>query len=179
MKLITFLRYALCMLAGGFAAPATAQQVSVGSAAAVRNFNDLTYHYATLVFPVDNGDTGWRPDAWTASVGFFWRDDDEATVYAMGPKWRWEEIVAPCECFVDLGFSVAYLEQRRFLDADNERIEDFGKELQFLTRISLGWYIDTSRHWSMETSFMHISNGGLGRLNPGVNLMGIDLQFEF
>lgn len=168
------------LLAVAIAPCARAQQVAFGSAASVNNFHGLTYHHASLLFPLSpSAAAGWRPDAWAAGIGAFRRDGDDATVYTFGPVWRLDDPLARCRCFIDAGISLAYLGQRAFFDRVKQRDEDFGSDLEFMSRASLGWYIDARRQWSMKLNVLHVSNGGLSDVNPGVDLVGINIEAEF
>lgn len=153
-------------------------QVVVGSATTINKFHDLTYHHVALAVPIERT-TRWQPTAWTFGVGAFNRDGDAATVYSVGPTWLWDSTVTACRCFINAGISLVYLEQREFHDHVKLRWEDFGKDVQFMTRLSLGWYLDSNRNWSMEASIMHVSNGGLDEVNPGADFVGVDLQFGY
>lgn len=159
---------------------AGSQQVVFGSATSVNNFHGMTYHHASLLFPFSSSAAaGWRPDAWAAGVGFFRRDGDDAMVYTFGPVWRQDDPFARCRCFIDAGISVAYLGQRVFFDHVKQRNEDFGNDLEFMSRVSLGWYMGSTRQWSMKLNVLHVSNGGLSDVNPGADLVGINVQAEF
>lgn len=172
-------KFAVFLLIAGSPTCAFAQQLVVGSATTVNNFHGLSYHHASLLFPVRDSAGSWRPDAWAAGVGFFRRDGDDAAVYTFGPVWRHDHPFARCRCFLDAGISVAYLEQREFFDSVKLRDEDFGNDLQFMSRVSLGWYLESSRAWSVELNVLHVSNGGLSDINPGADLVGVNLQAEF
>src|SRR5690606_21920322 len=55
--------------------------------------------------------------------------------------------------------------------------KDLGKELQFYSRISLGYDFDERRALGLELG--HISNGGLGHINPGAETLTLNFEFGF
>lgn len=154
--------------------PATgAQEIRIGSATAVSNFNDLVYHHATMRFHATDS-RGWRPEAWTAGVGVFQRNGDSSSVYTFGPAWRLDGLRG---YFVDAAFSVTYLDHHRFREAGG--VEDFGQNVQFMSRLSVGIYLDRARSWSLETGFLHVSNGGLSETNPGADFFSVDMLVRY
>ena len=153
-------------------------QVVVGSATTINKFHDLAYHHVALAVPTAHA-AQWQPAAWVFGVGAFNRDGDAAAVYSVGPAWRWDSTATVCRCFIHAGVSLVYLEQREYHDHVKLRWEDFGKDLEFMTRLSLGWYLDSDRNWSIEAGVLHVSNGGLGEINPGADFVGVDLQFGY
>lgn len=168
LKLLIFLSATL------FVAPtAMAQDIRIGSATTVGNFNDLVYHHATMAFPVAES-RGWMPDAWTVGIGTFQLNDDTSSVYTFGPAWHFDDTRG---YFIDAAFSLTYLEHPRFRNAG--RVDDFGQHLQFMSRLALGLYLDQGRSWSIEAGFLHVSNGGLSETNPGADFFSVDMQFLY
>lgn len=155
-----------------------AHRASVSSATAVTHFHDLTFHQATLAFPVAHA-RGWTPDVWVAGVGTLRRNGEESTLLSFGPAWRWYDVAPGCRCFLDAGISVAYLDQARFHNPFDLDVEDFGRQTQFVSRVALGWSLDPADRWSVAVQFLHISNGGLSDVNPGADFLGLDVQFYY
>lgn len=154
---------------------AVAADFRVGSATTVNKFNDLVYHHVDLAFPVDPGGGAWSPTAWTAGIGVFERNEDTSSVYTFGPVWRFEN---SRRGFVEAAFSLTYLGHPRFRDGDGGR-DDFGQHLQFMSRLSLGMYLDRAQSWSVDAGFMHVSNGGLSETNPGADFFSLEMRVAY
>ena len=103
------------------------------------------------------------------SVGWLGEDGTSAFVGSLGP-------------FVELGkgrfpvrikgsFAPTVLSRYRF------PTKDFGDDLQFTTRIGLEWEI--TRRCSVGAWFQHMSNGGISRSNPGLNLETLSVRYNF
>jgi hypothetical protein len=69
------------------------------------------------------------------------------------------------------GVRVTYLSQSAFGD------RDFGTPFQFTSHCGLDWTVDA--RWDLGYRFQHMSNGGLGRTNPGLNLHMIGATYHF
>jgi lipid A 3-O-deacylase len=54
---------------------------------------------------------------------------------------------------------------------------DFGGGFQFTSHIGLTWYI--TDHLSMGCRFQHMSNAGLAKPNPGLNVGMLELSYHF
>ena len=54
---------------------------------------------------------------------------------------------------------------------------DFGEDFQFTSHIGLAWYI--TDHLSVGCRFQHMSNAGLAKPNPGLNVGMLVLSYHF
>lgn len=72
---------------------------------------------------------------------------------------------------IKAGFAPTVLSRYRFAT------KDFGKNVQFTSRIGLEWTI--TRRVSAGLWFQHMSNGGLSWSNPGLNLETLSARYNF
>jgi hypothetical protein len=54
---------------------------------------------------------------------------------------------------------------------------DLGEDFQFTSHIGLAWYI--TDHLSVGYRFQHMSNAGLAKPNPGLNVEMLELSYHF
>ena len=54
---------------------------------------------------------------------------------------------------------------------------DLGGPFQFTTHVGLSW--DFARHWRAAYRYQHISNAGIDKSNPGLNLHAFALSYVF
>jgi lipid A 3-O-deacylase len=103
-----------------------------------------------------SGDTSF------ASVGLLWRRDFTASLYGQ------------------FGLGVAVHDGAvNFADVGTRTDKIvFGSRVLFQPELDLGWSL--SRHWAVEASYVHISNGHLWtRINPGMDDVGARLVYRF
>jgi hypothetical protein len=55
---------------------------------------------------------------------------------------------------------------------------NLGGDFQFTSSAALGTHFGRRRAWSAALRFQHMSNAGLNRPNPGLNLIGLDFVFR-
>ena len=72
---------------------------------------------------------------------------------------------------LDVGASPTILSKYHFGNTD------FGEDFQFTSHIGLTWYI--TDHISFGYRFQHMSNAGLARPNPGLNVEMLELSYHF
>jgi hypothetical protein len=72
---------------------------------------------------------------------------------------------------VEGGAGPTYLSEQRFGSVN------FGQELQFTSFIGLN--LDLTSHWRLGYRFQHMSNAGLSKPNPGLNLNMFALSYVF
>ena len=73
--------------------------------------------------------------------------------------------------FVEGGLSPTFLSRYHF---DNK---DFCSQLQFTSYVSLQWKI--TKRAGMGVGFQHMSNGGIAKPNPGVNMAFLSAGYSF
>ena len=78
--------------------------------------------------------------------------------------------------FATRGSVVPYFELSGGTLFTNHKVPDFTSRVNFTSGAALGFHILGDNHaLSIEARYMHISNAGLGDLNPGVNTFQIRL----
>ena len=71
--------------------------------------------------------------------------------------------------FMDLGLSPTIIDGATYGD------HDFGTSFNFTSHIGLGLRFGQSKNHVVKLRYQHISNGGIDEVNPGVNMIGIDV----
>ena len=74
---------------------------------------------------------------------------------------------------VDLGIAPTWLERARYGEGT------LGGHFHFSSHLAVGWVLDRAQRLSLAYRLQHISNGGIRNANPGVDLMGLELQLRF
>jgi Lipid A 3-O-deacylase (PagL) len=84
----------------------------------------------------------------------------------LGMKWNFERH----------GRLSPYLELGGGLLFTNRNVPAFTNNVNFTPSAALGTHILGAKYnWSIELRYLHISNAGLGRLNPGINTVQVRL----
>ncbi len=104
-----------------------------------------------------------------ASGGWLNGGDASAFVGSAGPSLEVRRDNFPLA--VEAGFSPTFISRYQF------GASDLGQRLQFTSHIGLRWYL--TGHLSAGIRFQHMSNGGLGNPNPGLNLEMLELSYYF
>ena len=115
-------------------------------------------------------DSGWflQPKV-SLSGGWLGGNGVNAVVGTAGPAFVFGQRRFPLS--LEGGVSPTLLSQYQFGSAD------FGQTLQFTTYLGLN--LDLTRHWRLGYRHQHMSNGGLARENPGLNLNMFALSYAF
>lgn len=103
------------------------------------------------------------------SAGWLGESGTSAFVGTVGPFFELGKGHFPVR--IKGGFAPTILSRFRF------PTKDFGDDLQFTTRIGLEW--EATRRFSVGVLFQHMSNGGISRSNPGLNLETLSLRYNF
>ncbi|MEO0366773.1 MAG: acyloxyacyl hydrolase [Pseudomonadota bacterium] len=90
---------------------------------------------------------------------------------SVGPVWR-VPIVGE-SVFVDLGFSWTFVGGSELSD------RDLGGNVHFTSSVAIGMALGRKRSIVVSLRAQHTSNGGLSRTNPGLDMIGINLAFNF
>lgn len=90
---------------------------------------------------------------------------------SFGPVWRLP--ITGESAFVDLGFSPTLISGTDF----NGR--DLGGNLHFTSSISVGATFGRRQSVAVSLRVQHTSNGGLSETNPGIDMIGINVAFNF
>jgi hypothetical protein len=84
----------------------------------------------------------------------------------LGLKWNFER----------RGRFSPYLELTGGVLFTNQNVPAYTNTVNFMDQAALGTHILGAKYnWSLEVRYMHISNAGLGDLNPGVNTVQVRL----
>lgn len=122
----------------------------------------------------------WRWSAWdrisvvprlTAEVGRFEEGSNFRAFASFGPSLRLTSIRSRGLLFADIGLSPIVIDGA---DYDGQ---DFGTSLNLTTHVAFGLRFGRNRNQVVKLRFQHVSNAGSDRVNPGMNLVGIDFNF--
>lgn len=103
------------------------------------------------------------------SIGVISRSSDDRPFVGFGPVWRLQN-----------GRRTAYLEfafRPTIIFANGLGDRDLGGNFFFSSALSSGFSFDND--WAVALRYEHISNGGLNSTNPGLDLLGIALTWQF
>ena len=105
------------------------------------------------------------------AIGTFSTSAEDRAFISFGPVWRLP--VRHRSLFVELGFSPtliggSYLNGR-----------DLGGNFHFTSSVSVGATFGRRQALSVSLRAQHTSNGGLNNTNPGIDMFGINVAFNF
>ena len=103
------------------------------------------------------------------SAGDLWNEKEEGFAGTLGPG---VELHAGKFPVVLEGGSSPTL-----LSRDNFGGENFGYKFQFTSHIGLRWEI--TKHFSVDVRFQHMSNAGIAKPNPGLNMQMFSASYGF
>ena len=104
-------------------------------------------------------------------VGRFLRASERRYFVSLGPMVRIVSDRWRVPLFMDLGLSPTVIGGSTYGD------QDLGNSLNFTSHIGLGVKFGHMKQQEVRLRFQHISNGGIDKVNPGVNLIGLDFVF--
>ena len=64
-----------------------------------------------------------------------------------------------------------------YISRDVYRHRDLGSNIQFTTHVGLGY--EFTEKWGVGYRFQHMSNAGIARPNPGLNLHMVSVKYQF
>lgn len=105
------------------------------------------------------------------AVGSFSTSTEDRAFISYGPVWR-----LPIEhqsLFVELGFSPT------LIGGSSINGRDLGGNLHFTSSIAIGATFGRREAVSLSLRAQHTSNGGLNETNPGIDMFGINIAFNF
>jgi hypothetical protein len=124
--------------------------------------------------------TPWAWSTWGESTtslrlsfeaGRFLRDSEKRYFASFGPSVRISSGRWRTPLFIDLGLSPTVIGGSNYGD------EDLGTTLNFTSHIGIGMKFGRTKRHEIKLRYQHISNGGLDRVNPGLNMIGLDFVF--
>lgn len=136
-------------------------------------FGDLTQQALFIDFKLP-----WKWSPWTnvsasprltLETGRFDQGSENRFFASLGPTLRLANEQWRVPLFVDLGLSPTVIGGSTYGD------QDFGTSFNFTSHIALGLRFGQTKNHVVKLRYQHISNGGFDEVNPGINMIGIDV----
>lgn len=105
----------------------------------------------------------------TFETGRFNQGSENRYFASLGPTLRLANDRWRMPLFMDLGLSPTVIDGSTYGD------RDFGTSFNFTSHIALGLRFGQTKNHVVKLRYQHISNGGIDEVNPGVNMIGIDV----
>ena len=102
-------------------------------------------------------------------AGRFNQGSENRLFASLGPTLRLASDRWRVPLFMDLGLSPTIIDGSAFGD------RDFGTSFNFTSHIALGLRFGRTKNHVVKLRLQHISNGGIDDVNPGVNMIGVDV----
>jgi hypothetical protein len=115
-------------------------------------------------------ESGWNVrTGWDTAAGWLRGEEQEAFVGSTGPvaELHWKQF----PLYLDGGSCPTLLSRHRF------GRRNYGANFQFTTHIGLNW--EATERFHIGYRYQHMSNAGLAKPNPGLNLHMIACGFRF
>jgi hypothetical protein len=114
------------------------------------------------------GECAWRDWNMELVAGVIHSPQATRPFLSVGPVWCWP--LPDPSLYLEISLSPTVIA--------GSRIEgrDLGGDFHFTSSVALGSQFGRRKDWSVSLKFQHISNGGLNRPNPGMNLVGLDFS---
>jgi len=138
-------------------------------------FDDLTQQAFFVDFKLP-----WTWSPWTNftaspilafDIGRFEQGSENHYFASLGPTLRLANDRWRVPLFIDVGLSPTIIDESTYGD------QDFGTSFNFTSHIALGLRFGESRNHVVKLRYQHISNAGIDEVNPGVNMIGVDVVF--
>lgn len=105
------------------------------------------------------------------AVGMFSSSSEDRAFISFGPVWRLP--IEQRSLFVELGFSPT------LIAGSSLNGRDPGGNFHFTSSVSIGTTLGGRQTVSLSLRAQHTSNGGLNSTNPGIDMIGINVAFNF
>lgn len=105
----------------------------------------------------------------TLEAGRFNQGSENRFFASLGPTLRLANDRWRVPLFVDLGLSPTVIDGSTYGD------RDFGTSFNFTSHIAVGLRFGQTKNHMVKLRYQHISNGSLDEVNPGVNMIGVDV----
>lgn len=102
-------------------------------------------------------------------VGRFNQGSEDRFFASLGPTLRLANDRWRVPLFMDLGLSPTIIDGSSYGD------RDFGTSFNFTSHIGFGLRFGQKRNHLVKLRYQHISNGSIDEVNPGVNMIGVDV----
>ena len=112
-----------------------------------------------------------RADRLEFAVGAFSDQTSDRLFLSLGPVWRVP--ILDSAAFVELGISPTWINGSVF---DGR---DLGGNFHFTSAAAIGFAFGPRRSLSISIRAQHTSNGGLSNTNPGLDMIGLNIAFDF
>ena len=103
------------------------------------------------------------------AIGVISSSSDNEVFVSFGPTWRWP--IHKQTVYLDFGFSPTVVSGSTFDD------HDVGGNLHFTSSLALGARFGRDDDFLVSLRLQHTSNGGLASTNPGLDMVGLNIQF--
>ena len=167
----------LCAISFVSAASADVVFDSVGiiEADAVKKFDGMRQHGILLSYRVrSDSDRFWIPSSLELSAGWLERGADTAEFVIFGASYRMHLGSNDFgRWFTDFGSQPTYISKSTFNG------KPLGGKFFFTSYLGLGAYLDRQRRTSFLLRYQHTSNAGMDGDNPGVDMIGLTLNYHF
>lgn len=154
--------------------------VAIHAVNSINNFAGADHYAISLAWALPKGaapnskhDYLW-PTHFGADAGVLSRNSTAGNTFSIGPRWYWR-FGKYKRWHAHAGVAITYLD--RTLYPHRHRLpEDFGSRLQFTTHAAIGYFLMERQQLALLLRYQHISNGGLDDQNPGIDMLGLELQ---
>lgn len=105
-------------------------------------------------------------------IGAISQAEESRPFFSLGPVWRWVPTNVEVHWFIDFGFSPTLLGGTAFTG------KDLGGNLHFTSSLAIGRQFGRRSASTISMRIQHMSNGGLNRLNPGVDMIALSFTYR-
>ena len=105
------------------------------------------------------------------AIGSISSSNEDRAFVSFGPVWRLP--ITGARAFVEFGFSPTLISGSTF---DGR---DLGGNFHFTSSAAVGATFGRQQTVAVALRVQHTSNGGLGDTNPGIDMLGINVAFNF
>lgn len=113
---------------------------------------------------------GWPVWRMELGVGVIHSPQETRPFLSAGPMLCWQ--LPGGDLFLEAGISPTLIA--------GSRVEghDLGGDFHFTSSAAVGTHLGARQAWSVSLRFQHLSNAGINRPNPGLNLIGLDFSYR-
>ncbi len=149
--------------------------VGILEAESVKKFSGMHQHGVLLSYRVRAQHTSfWIPSTVDFTAGWLERGSDAASFMSFGPTYRMHLNKTNLgRWFAEFAVHPTYFSKSQF---DGKPI---GGKFFFASYLGLGAYLGRQRKTSLLLRYQHTSNAGLSNTNPGIDVLGLTLNYHF
>ncbi|MEC9407398.1 MAG: acyloxyacyl hydrolase [Pseudomonadota bacterium] len=153
---------------------ARVESVGLQGQSAFKHFDGLQQQAVSLKLDVHAVEIPrqWLPGRvrLNAVAGTLRAREQQGAIVSIGPEWTSPQWL-PVE--VSVGLAPTWLSESQFAG------DELGGHFHFTSHLAVGGYLDEARRLELRYRVQHISNGGIRRDNPGVDMAGAELRYRF